>query len=143
MSPTPLGGSFPTLIPDYSDDADIQAAFIRYHKGTEGSNIKDGVEKHLLDINTKVSVLEALGIGASYDPNPPTLPVGETPPDGFIWVDADAPASSLPNGGVAIVSATPPNSNLVYGLLWIDTANAFKLKFYDNTVIPAQWRPTT
>lgn len=133
MSPQ-LGDDFVTSIPDYDEDADIQEAFRLYHQGNplEGN---EGMEGHLTNINDRLTFVEFLGVGAKYQPDPPTPNnEGEVIPDGYIWVDSDAPASSLPNGGIAIVSATEPTSNLVNGLLWIDTANSYKLKFYDSSL---------
>lgn len=140
MSPI-LGDNFPTSVPEYDEDADIQEAFRLYHKGNplDGNN---GVEGYLTEINGRLTFVEDLGVGASYQPTPPTPNnEGEVLPDGYFWVDSDAPATSLPNGGVAIVSATKPTGNLVNGSLWIDTANSFKLKFYDSSI--QDFRSTT
>ena len=132
MSPT-LGDNFPTSIPEYDEDADIQEAFRLYHKGNplEGN---EGIEGHLVDIDDRLSFVELLGVGAKYQPEPPVAEIGQQLPDGYFWVDSNAPATSLPNGGVAIVSSTAPTSNLVNGLLWIDSSSSYKLKFYDTSL---------
>ncbi len=142
MSPT-LGDNFPASVPEYDENADIQEAFRLYHQGNPLDG-NEGIEGHLTDIDERLSTVEFLGVGAKYQNEPPVAEEGQALPDGYFWVDANAPATALPNSGIAIVSATAPTTNLVQGLLWIDTANSYKLKFYDTTLTPSPgFRSTT
>jgi hypothetical protein len=134
-----IGSVFPTKIPEYAEDADIQEALRLYHYGSivPPTNL-DGVEVnsvagHLKTINNKVTVLEGLGVGSDYSSTEPADPV-----NGFIWVNANTSANIVANTSVALLQNSAPTSgevNLVSGLLWVDKdSSPLKMYVYDTSV---------
>lgn len=134
-----IGSVFPTKIPEYADDADIQAALKLYHYGslippTTLSGVEPvSVAGHLKSVNDKVTILEGLGVGSDYSSTEPASPV-----NGFIWVDADSSANITANTSVALLQNSAPTSlevNLVNGLLWVDKdSSPLKMYVYDTSV---------
>ena len=138
-----IGSVFPTKIPEYADDADIQEALKLYHYGSivPPTNLAavdpNSVAGHLKSVNDKVTVLQGLGVGSDYTSTEPANPA-----DGFIWVDANSSANIVANTSVAILQNEPPTSlqvNLVNGLLWVDRDSSPLRMFVYDTATPG-WR---
>ncbi len=138
-----IGSVYPTKIPEYADDADIQEALKLYHYGSIvppaniGAVEPNSVAGHLKAIDDKVTVLENLGVGSDYTSTQP-----EDPVNGFIWVDAASTASIVANTSVALYqndAPTAPATNLVNGLLWVDKDSS-PLKMYVYDAGTTTWR---
>jgi hypothetical protein len=138
-----IGSVFPTKIPEYADDADIQEALKLYHYGSivPPANLAavepNSVAGHLKSVNDKVAVLEGLGVGSDYSSTEP-----ESPANGFIWVNANSSANVVANTSVALYqnsAPTAPGTNLVNGLLWVDKDSS-PLKMYVYDAGTSAWR---
>jgi hypothetical protein len=138
-----IGSVYPTRIPEYADDADIQEALKLYHYGsvvppTSLATVEpNSVAGHLKSVNDKVTVLQNLGVGSDYTSTEPASPV-----DGFIWVNANSSANIVANTSIALLQDSAPTAlevGLVNGLLWVDkNSSPLKMYVYDASV-PA-WR---
>jgi hypothetical protein len=134
-----IGSVYPTKIPEYADDADIQEALKLYHYGsivppTNLASVEpNSVAGHLKSVNDKVTVLQGLGVGSDYSSTEPATPV-----NGFIWVNANSSANIVANTSVALLQNSAPTSgevNLVNGLLWVDKdSSPLKMYVYDTSV---------
>jgi hypothetical protein len=134
-----IGSIYPTRIPEYSEDADIQEALKLYHYGSIVPPVNDAsiepnsVAGHFKSVNSKVTVLENLGVGSDYSSTEPPTPV-----NGFIWVNANSAANITANTSVALLQNSEPTSgeiNLVNGLLWVDKdSSPLKMYVYDASV---------
>lgn len=138
-----IGSVYPTKIPEYADDADIQEALRLYHYGSvvppanEGVVEPNSVAGHLKAVNDKVTVLQNLGVGSDYSSTEPVDPA-----NGFIWVNSNSNANIVANTSVALYqdnAPTAPTTNLVNGLLWVDK-NSSPLKMYVYDAGTATWR---
>jgi hypothetical protein len=138
-----IGSVFPTKIPEYADDADIQEALKLYHYGSivppanMASVEPNSIAGHLKSVNDKVTVLEGLGVGSDYSSTEPSSPV-----NGFIWVNANSSANVVANTSVALYqnsAPTSPATNLVDGLLWVDKDSS-PLKMYVYDAGTSAWR---
>ena len=121
MASEQIGSVYPTQIPGLDDPADIQVALKLYHYGAatapanEGALLPNSVAGHLKALDTRLDSVEAAGIGSSYVSTEPS-----SPPNGFIWVDADAALGtdySLPS---VIYQNAQPTTGLTSGMLWVD-----------------------
>jgi len=127
----PIGENYPTLMPDYTDSADIQEAFIMYHYGATEIPLDpedipaNSIEGHFGSLQTQIDDLNARPIGGGeVNPSEPTavgpedLPV----PDGYIWVDPDDVSPVLPDFPTVIYSPTEPTGLDVTdtGTIWVD-----------------------
>lgn len=134
MASESIGSVYPTQIPGYDDAADIQAALKLYHYGSttapanEGALIANSVAGHIKALDTRLDLVEEIGVGSIYSSTEPT-----SIQDGFVWMDADDTLGSIP-GSVAAYQISEP-LNPVIGLLWIDSTNpnTLSLKVYDGT----------
>lgn len=101
-----VGVNYPTLMPDLTDIADVQQAFLMYHLGYANWNgidppANNSIEGHIGTIDTRLDVLEALPISRGvYSSTAPTIiPGTSTPiPAGYIWVDSDNNRLSIYSG---------------------------------------------
>ncbi len=138
-----IGSVYPTKIPEYADDADIQEALRLYHYGSVvppanlGAVEPNSVAGHLKSVNEKVTALENLGVGSDYSSTEPASPA-----NGFIWVNANSSANVTANTSVALYqndAPTSPGTNLVNGLIWVDKdSSPLKMYVYDAGL--ATWR---
>jgi|694.fasta_scaffold00107_130 hypothetical protein len=106
MASESIGSIYPTQIPGYDDAADIKAALKLYHYGSvtvptvdeigtdPGEIVANSVAGHLKALDTRIDLVEAVGVGSDYATTEPVSPA-----DGFIWVDANstAPTPTSPN----------------------------------------------
>lgn len=136
----PIGNLYPTLIPEYDEDADIQAALRLYHYGTTAADIteqdlpEDSVAGYLKSLQNQITAVTSAGIGSEVST---TLPTGV--PDGFIWADAASSANIVANTSTAIYQDDAPVSGvstpLVDGTLWVDkNSSPLKMYVYDSAL---------
>lgn len=140
----PIGNLYPTLVPEYDEDADIQAALRLYHYGTTASDIteedlpEDSVAGYLKSLQSQITSVTSAGIGSEISSS---LPTGV--PDGFIWADVASSANIVANTTTALYQDDEPVSSqttpLVDGVLWVDKdSSPLKMYVYDATL--SQWR---
>jgi hypothetical protein len=130
----PIGNLYPTLIPEYDEDADIQAALRLYHYGTTASDVteqdlpEDSVAGYLKNLQTQITSVTSAGIGSEVSASLPT-----DVPDGFIWADVASSANIVSNTSTALYQDDAPiasvSTTLVDGLLWVDK-NSSPLTMY-------------
>jgi hypothetical protein len=136
----PIGNLYPTLIPEYDEDADIQAALRLYHYGTTAADVTeqdlpaDSVAGYLKSLQNQITAVTSAGIGSEAST---TLPAGV--PDGFIWADVNSSANIVANTSIAIYQDEEPVASeatpLVNGLLWVDkNSSPLKMYVYDTTL---------
>jgi len=101
MASENIGSAYPTKIPGYDDAADIQAALRLYHYGyipVDPTSINpseipaESIAGYIKSIDSRIDVIEDTGVGSDYSAAEPT-----SPPDGFIWVDADSTVPIIEN----------------------------------------------
>lgn len=131
MAAENIGELYPTKIPGYIDDADIQAALRVYHYGSYDfdPNETDPLELpaeslayHLYDIQVQVDALDARAYTSSQAQTNEPVAGDYTPeeiPNGSIWLDTDANFVNGQYGATAIYTTTAPTTNLVDGIIWI------------------------
>lgn len=139
----PIGNIYPTLIPEYDEDADIQAALRLYHYGTTASDVteqdlpEDSVAGYLKSLQQQITSVTSAGIGSEA-----SLVLPTDVPDGFIWADVASSANVVSNTSTALYEDEPPVSSvstpLVDGTLWVDK-NSSPLKMYVYDVVIG-WR---
>ena len=134
MAAENIGALYNTKIPGLDDAADIQEALRLYHYGslsydtanTVNSVIQNpSVAYHLKNLQDQVDVLDIKRTAGDYLPTRPSNVA-----DGYLWVDSDSqgPASaSIP--ATASYSATAPTTNLVNGLVWVDSSSLLKTAY--------------
>ena len=130
----PIGNLYPTLIPEYDEDADIQAALRLYHYGSTAADIttenlpEDSVAGYLKNLQEQITSVTSAGIGSEISTTLPT-----NVPDGFIWADVASSANIVSNTSTALYQDEAPvasvSTPLVDGLLWVDK-NSSPLKMY-------------
>jgi hypothetical protein len=130
----PIGNLYPTLIPEYDEDADIQAALRLYHYGSTAADItpenvpEDSVAGYLKNLQEQITSVTSAGIGSEISTTLPT-----NVPDGFIWADVASSANIVSNTSTALYQNDAPvtsvSTPLVDGLLWVDK-NSSPLKMY-------------
>jgi hypothetical protein len=138
-------GPFNVSIPGLTADADIQQALRVYHYGsTQPPENLDAVPAksvagYLKSISSRVQLVESAGIGSSYSQAEP-----ESPPNGFLWVDADSSSpifdellETVPS--VARYQNSQPNTNLKDGMLWVDK-DSTPLKMYVYDLASTTWK---
>lgn len=136
----PIGNLYPTLIPEYDEDADIQAALRLYHYGTTAADItledvpEDSVVGYLKSLQTQITSVTSAGIGSEVSAVLPT-----NVPDGFIWADVASSANIVSNTSTALYQNDAPTASvstpLVDGLLWVDkNSSPLKMYVYDTTL---------
>jgi hypothetical protein len=131
-----IGNLVPTKIPALVDDANIQDALKAYHYGSYDFDTAETDTANLLNpsiaytinnlqeqIDDQVSLeLEARNISSAQNSEPVAadfISFSNTIPDGYIWVDKDAPASVGYLSATSIYTATEPTTGLANGVLWI------------------------
>jgi hypothetical protein len=138
-------GPFNVSIPGLTADADIQQALRIYHYGSTqppgslSAVAAKSVAGYLKSISDRVQTVESSGIGSSYSQIEPG-----SPPNGFIWIDADSSSpifdellETVPS--VAKYQNSQPTTNLKDGMLWVDK-DSTPLKMYVYDVSLAIWR---
>ena len=143
MAAENIGALYNTKIPGLDDAADIQEALRLYHYGSltyDPANTDEelipnpSVAHHLQDLQDQVDVLDLKRTAGDYLPEAP-----ETVPDGYLWVDSDSqgPASAS-IAATAIYSASAPTTNLINGMVWVDSDSLLKTAYIWDSVA-ASW----
>jgi hypothetical protein len=131
-----IGSLVPTKIPALADDADIQDALKAYHYGSYDFDTAETDTANLLNpsiaytindlqeqIDDQVALeLAARDISSAQNSAPIAADFtafSNTIPDGYIWVDKDAPAPVGYLSATSIYTATEPTTGLANGVLWI------------------------
>lgn len=123
-----IGTIYPTLIPEYDESADIQAALKLYHYGTletvsdNGDIVGESVVGYIAELQSQVDFLEARKLGSEYLS---TVPVGKE--NGFIWVDASSEGIVTTFYPTVYYTSTPPTDQITTGVVWVDTSTDAKL----------------
>lgn len=132
-----IGSVYPTLIPEYDESADIQAALKLYHYGTletvsdDGDIVDQSVVGYFADLQGQIDVVEARKLGSEYLDEAPT---GKD--NGFIWVDSSSEGITTTFYPTVYYTGTAPTENLVTGVVWVDTSSASKLiKVWDSVAV--------
>jgi hypothetical protein len=138
-------GPFNVSIPGLTDDADIQEALRVYHYGStqppESLNAVSSrsIAGYFKSISDRVQMVESTGIGSSYSQAEP-----ESPPNGFIWVNADSSSpifdellQTVPS--VARYQPFEPTTNLKDGTLWVDK-DSIPLRMYVYDLSSTSWK---
>jgi hypothetical protein len=130
-----IGIVYPTLIPEYEESADIQAALTLYHYGTldtvsgEEDVVPNSIAGHLLDLQNQVDIVEARKYGSEYSGTAP-----EDKDDGYIWVDSETEGIQTTFYSKAYYTATAPTEDLITGIIWVDTSTESRfIKVWDGT----------
>lgn len=155
MAAEDIGGIYNVKQPGYDDTADIQAALkvflygdynfdVTNSEATQKATIltKNGLAKHLLNLDNRVTAQEDLGIGSDY------LTLAEIsaltdPTDGFIVMASDSTGSAVQSTyGIALYQNEEPTENLINGMLWVDKdASPQRAYIYDEGA--DSWTPIT
>ncbi len=131
-----IGNLVPTKIPALVDDANIQDALRAYHYGSYDFDTAENDPEELLNpsiaytindlqeqIDDQVALeLAARDISSAQNSAPIAADFttfSNTIPDGYIWVDKDAPAPVGYLSATSIYTATEPTTGLANGVLWI------------------------
>jgi hypothetical protein len=131
-----IGNLVPTKIPALIDDANIQDALKAYHYGSYDFDTAENNPANLLnpsiaytinEIQDQIDTLEILeenarDISRASNTAPTSAnftTFSATIPDGYIWVDKDAPAPVGYLSATAIYTATQPSTGLANGVIWI------------------------
>jgi len=131
-----IGNLVPTKIPALVDDANIQDALRAYHYGSYDFDTAENDTANLLNpsiaytindlqeqIDDQVALeLAARDISSAQNSAPVAADFtafSNTIPDGYIWVDKDAPAPVGYLSATSIYTATEPTTGLANGVLWI------------------------
>lgn len=126
-----IGKSYPTLMPDLTDIADVQQAFSLYHFGVPDFDpvtqnpAADSIEGHLGAVNERVTELEGRPVAGGQVTSTEPTEVGDPPqgiPEGYIWVDPSETSPVLPDFPTVIYSPTEPTGLTVLdtGTIWVD-----------------------
>jgi hypothetical protein len=136
MSVENIGNLVPTKIPALIDDANIQDALKAYHYGSYDFDTAETDPEELLnpsiaytinDLQDQIDDQVALELAARdssrVTTTAPTAAAftafSATIPDGYIWVDKDAPAPVGYLSATSIYTATQPTTGLANGVIWI------------------------
>jgi hypothetical protein len=131
-----IGNLVPTKIPALIDDANIQDALKAYHYGSYDFDTAETDTANLLNpsiaytindlqeqIDDQVALeLAARDISSAQNSAPIAADFtafSNTIPDGYIWVDKDAPAPVGYLSATSIYTATEPTTGLANGVIWI------------------------
>ena len=131
-----IGNLIPTKIPALADDANIQDALKAYHYGSYDFDTAETDTANLLNpsiaytindlqeqIDDQVALeLAARDISSAQNSAPIAADFtafSNTIPDGYIWVDKDAPAPVGYLSATSIYTATEPTTGLANGVIWI------------------------
>jgi hypothetical protein len=131
-----IGNLVPTKIPALVDDANIQDALRAYHYGSYDFDTAEDDPANLLNpsiaytindlqeqINDQVALeLAARDISSAQNSAPIAADFttfSNTIPDGYIWVDKDAPAPVGYLSATSIYTTTEPTTGLANGVLWL------------------------
>lgn len=131
-----IGNLVPTKIPALVDDANIQDALRAYHYGSYDFDTAENDPANLLNpsiaytindlqeqIDDQVALeLVARDISSAQNSAPIAADFtafSNTIPDGYIWVDKDAPAPVGYLSATSIYTATEPTTGLANGVLWV------------------------
>ena len=131
-----IGSLVPTKIPSLSDDADIQDALRAYHYGSYTFDTAEANAANLLNpsiaytinnLQTQITTKAALEVSARDSSRvTTTAPVAgaftafsATIPDGYIWVDKDAPTPGVYTSATSVYTTTQPTTQLANGVIWI------------------------
>jgi hypothetical protein len=131
-----IGNLVPTKIPALIDDANIQDALKAYHYGSYDFDTAETDPEELLnpsiaytinDLQDQIDDQVALELAARdssrVTTTAPTAAAftafSATIPDGYIWVDKDAPAPVGYLSATSIYTATQPTTGLANGVIWI------------------------
>jgi hypothetical protein len=131
-----IGNLVPTKIPALVDDANIQDALKAYHYGSYTFDTAETNTANLLNpsiaytinnlqsqITTKAALEVSSRDSSRATTTAPTAAAftafSDTIPDGYIWVDKDAPAQVGYISATSIYTATQPTTGLANGVIWI------------------------
>jgi hypothetical protein len=131
-----IGNLVPTKIPALIDDANIQDALRAYHYGSYDFDTAENDPAELLvpsmahtinDLQEQIDDQVALELAArDISSAQNSAPVAAnfstfsaTIPNGYIWVDKDAPAPVGYLSATSIYTATQPTTGLANGVIWI------------------------
>ena len=127
-----IGKYYPTLMPDLTDNADVQQALEMYHFGYADYNptidpAANSIEGHFKDLQDQIDFNASTisGGGETNTTEPLLTPTSQPIPDGYIWVDKDANANTvLPTYPPAFFSSVQPTT---WGLadkgrIWVNEA---------------------
>ena len=131
-----IGSLVPTKIPALADDADIQDALRAYHYGSYDFDTAENDPAELLNpsiaytinnLQTQITTKAALEVSARDSSRvTTTAPVAgaftafsATIPDGYIWVDKDAPTPGVYTSATSVYTTTQPTTELANGVIWI------------------------
>jgi hypothetical protein len=136
MAVEDIGTLVPTKIPALVDDANVQDALKAYHYGSYDFDTTETDPEELInpsiaytinDLQNQIhnqTTLEAAARNISSAQN--SAPVAanftafsETIPNGYIWVDKDAPAPVGYMSATSIYTAIQPTTGLANGVIWI------------------------
>jgi len=131
-----IGNLVPTKIPALVDDANIQDALKAYHYGSYDFDTAETNTANLLNpsiaytinnlqgqITTKaaleVSARDISRVTTTAPTSAAFTAFSNTIPDGYIWVDKDAPAQVGYISATSIYTTTQPTTGLANGVIWI------------------------
>lgn len=135
MADADIGAIYPTKIPGYDANADIQAALRLYHYGSntytasntdESQLVNPSIAYHLKTIQDSIDAINALGAGGIVSATEPT-----TVSEGYVWLDtSSAPGVSPANPTAIYISSTPTSPT--DGTLWVVKGSSpLIMKIYD------------
>lgn len=125
-----IGDNYKTLMPDLTDDANIQDALQMYHYGQanydpNAATVANSIEGHFADLQDQVDdlFLRPGGGGEVKTSEPVLTPTGQAIPDGYIWVDKDDISLTYPDFPTVLYSPTQPTGLGVgdVGTIWVDS----------------------
>jgi hypothetical protein len=131
-----IGNLVPTKIPALTDDANVQDALKAYHYGSYDFDTAENDPAELLNpsiaytinnlqsqITTKAALEVSSRDSSRASTTAPTSAAftafSNTIPDGYIWVDKDAPAPVGYLSATSVYTAAQPTTGLANGTIWI------------------------
>lgn len=137
MADADIGSIYPTKIPGYDANADIQAALRLYHYGSntyltsntdEAQLVNPSIAYHLKTIQDSIDAINALGAGGTVSATEPT-----TVSEGYVWLDTSSAPGVSPVNPTAIYISTTPTSP-TDGTLWVVKGSSpLVMKIYDSS----------
>ena len=139
MAAENIGNVYPTKIPGYDDNADIQAALRLYHYGSSTYDVTNTDVANLPNPSLAYT-LNNLQTQITNNYNSPAAAADvsdsepSNPPNGYLWVDSDATPAGLPLSATCIFDSTQPTQNLINGLLWVKKGTSpLQMSVYDSS----------
>jgi hypothetical protein len=141
-----IGDNYKTLMPDFTDDANIQDALQMYHYGQANYDpntptVANSVEGHLGNLQSQITTLSNTNVIGEAKTSQPTVTwKGQTLPRGYIWVNTDEVATSFVPPGWSTSSTKTSSYTLVIGdggtIVQMNSSSGLTLTVPNESTVP-------